>query len=99
MPKPEYCQPGYTFLLGDGVQAQAVKLVLTCFLPACWLVLPLSPCPVLQQLHSLFRGHGRIDGGSDLPFHWLRAQVHGVGQLADEGSHCDLSAVLIRSSS
>ena len=105
MPKPEYCQPGYTFLLGDASTSCHCEqtedrfwLVLPAFLPACWWVLPLSPCPVLQQLHSLFRGHGRIDCGSDLPLHWLRAQVHGVGQLADEGSH-DLSAVLTRSSS
>ena len=82
---------------GASTSSQAVKLVLTCFPPS--MVLPLSPCPVLQQLHSLFRGHGRIDSGSDLPLHWLRAQVHGIGQLADEGSHCDLSAVLTRSSS
>mmetsp|Transcript_24263 Transcript_24263/g.50313 ORF Transcript_24263/g.50313 Transcript_24263/m.50313 type:complete len:357 (+) Transcript_24263:1678-2748(+) len=38
---------------------------------------------VLQQLHRLLRGHGWIDGGSDLPFRWLRAQGHGVHQLTD----------------
>mmetsp|Transcript_65697 Transcript_65697/g.104373 ORF Transcript_65697/g.104373 Transcript_65697/m.104373 type:complete len:354 (-) Transcript_65697:68-1129(-) len=38
---------------------------------------------LLQQLHRLLRRHGWIDGGSDLPFRWLRAQGHGVHQLTD----------------